>query len=130
MLARAVGIWCVLLAVASVNGALRETVLIPRSGALVGRIVSTLLLSAFILVFAWLTIGWIAPRTRKAAWLVGLVWVLLTLAFEFLAGHFLFHNSWSSLLEDYDVLRGRIWPLALITTFLAPRFCASARGYV
>jgi hypothetical protein len=54
--------------------------------------------------------------------------VALTLAFEFLAGHYLFGNPWSRLLEDYDVFRGRIWILVLITTAVAPRLCARMRG--
>lgn len=128
MFARAIGIWCVLLVIASINGALREIVLIPRTGDVVGRIISTLLLSALITILAWATISWIGPRTTDQAWLVGVGWVLLTLAFEFLAGHYLFHNPWSSLLADYNVLRGRIWPLVLITTLVAPRFCAGIRG--
>ena len=126
MFARAVSIWCVLLVVASINGVLREAVLIPRTGDHLGRIISTLLLSAFIFILAWLTIGWIGPRTREQAWLVGVAWLLLTLAFEFLAGHYLFHHAWSSLLADYNVLRGRIWVLVLITTLVAPRLCAFA----
>ena len=47
-------------------------------------------------------------------------WVALTLAFEFLAGHYLFHNPWDKLLADYDVWHGRIWPLVPIVTLLAP----------
>jgi hypothetical protein len=74
------------------------------------------------------SIGWIGPRTSGQAWGVGAIWVLLILAFEFLAGHYLFHNSWSSLLADYNVFRGRIWPLVLITTLVAPRVCAAVRG--
>jgi len=128
MFARAVVIWCVLLVIASLNGALREVVLIPRTGDVVGRIISTLLLSAFIVILTWLSIGWIGPRTTDQAWFVGVGWVLLTLAFEFLAGHYLFHNSWSNLLADYNLLRGRIWPLVLITTLVAPRLCAGVRG--
>ena len=127
MIARAIAIWCVLLVIASMNGLFRESVLIPRTGDVTGRIISTLLLSLFVLILAWLTIGWIGPRTGHRAWLVGIAWLLLTLAFEFLAGHYLFHDSWSSLLTDYDVLRGRIWPLALITTLVAPRLCAGVR---
>ena len=121
MLARSIAIWCVLLVIASINGAVREVLLIPRAGELVGRIISTLLLSSFIAILAWLTILWIAPGTSGEAWFVGVVWVLLTLAFEFVAGHYLFHNSWSSLLADYNILRGRIWILVLITTLLAPQ---------
>jgi hypothetical protein len=42
-------------------------------------------------------------------------------AFEFLAGHCLFGNPWSRLLdEDYDVFRARVWVLALLTTAAAP----------
>jgi hypothetical protein len=44
MLVHAIAIWCVLLLVASVNGAFREAVLIPRTGDLLGRIISTLVL--------------------------------------------------------------------------------------
>jgi len=128
MFARAIAIWCVLLVIASINGAFREVVLIPRTGDVVGRIISTLLLSALIVILTWLTIGWIGPRTTDQAWFVGVGWVLLTLAFEFLAGHYLFHNSWSNLLADYNVLRGRIWPLVLITTLVAPRLCAGIHG--
>jgi len=54
-------------------------------------------------------------------------WVALTLAFEFLAGHYLFHNPWDKLLADYDVLHGRIWPLVLIVTLLAPVIAYRAR---
>ena len=51
---------------------------------------------------------------------IGAGWVVLTLAFEFLAGHYLFANSWERLLADYNVAQGRIWILVLITTLLAP----------
>jgi hypothetical protein len=42
------------------------------------------------------------------AWKIGDLWVALTLGFEFLAGHYVFGNSWRKLLEDCDVLEGRI----------------------
>lgn len=127
MVLRAVLIWCALLVVASINGAAREAVLIPRIGEVGGRAVSTLALSTFIVVLTWISIGWIAPRSAQQAWAVGVMWVALTLAFEFLAGHYLFHNPWSRLLEDYNVIRGRIWILVLITTLVSPRVCAGLR---
>ena len=128
MILRGIVIWCVLLVIASINGALRQAVLIPRLGETAGRAVSTLLLSAFIALLTWFSISWIAPRSAAQSWAVGAVWVALTLAFEFLAGHFLFHNPWNQLLEDYNVLRGRIWILVLIVTFIAPRICAELRN--
>ena len=48
------------------------------------------------------------------------MWVALTLAFEFLAGHYLFHRPWSVLLEDYDLTRGRVWIVIPLVTLLAP----------
>jgi hypothetical protein len=128
MLVHAIAIWCVLLVVASVNGAFREAVLIPRTGDVLGRVISTLLLSVFVIILAWLTIGWIGPRSAQDAWLVGVAWLLLTVTFEFLAGHYLFHNPWARLLEDYNVFRGRIWVLVLLTTVVAPRICAGLRN--
>src|SRR4051812_40832763 len=120
---------CVLLVIAFINEIAREAVLIPRFGDAVGRAVSTLALSAFIVILTWISIAWIAPRSPEQAWAVGVMWVGLTLAFEFLAGHYLFHNPWSRLLEDYDVARGRIWILVLFTTFVcAARLRRSANA--
>jgi hypothetical protein len=125
---RAVVIWCALLMIASINGLVREALLIPRMGEVGGRAISTLALSALIVVLTWISIGWIAPRSAQQTWTVGVIWVLLTLAFEFLAGHYVFHNAWSRLLEDYNVVRGRIWILVLITTLVSPRLCARLRN--
>lgn len=127
MVLRAVVIWCGLLVIASINGIAREAVLIPRLGDVAGRAVSTLALSALIVNVTWISIGWIAPQSPAQAWAVGVIWVCLTLAFEFLAGHYLFHNPWSRLLEDYNLVAGRIWILVLITTLVAPRVCADLR---
>ena len=129
MVMRAVLVWCVLLVIASFNGIGRETVLIPRVGEVAGRAISSLTLSAFIVILTWGAIGWIAPRSTPQAWAVGVMWVVLTLAFEFLAGHYAFGHPWSRLVEDYNVLRGRIWILVLITTLVSPRLCAGLRVF-
>ena len=117
-----------MLVVASVNGAIREALLIPAIGVIPGRAISTVALCVLVLLLTWLTIRWIGPRSNGDAWIVGGLWVALTLAFEFLAGHFLFGDPWSQLLEEYDVFRGRIWILVLVTIAIAPRLCARVRG--
>ena len=70
------------------------------------------------------------PATAREAFLIGLVWLALTLAFEFLAGHYGFRTPWKELLADYDVLSGRIWVLVLLTTTLAPLLTANMRHLV
>lgn len=128
MIGRAAGVWLVILLMAILNGAIREGWLIPRLGPSIGRAVSTLVLCGVVYLVTWLTITWINPTSARHALAVGVLWLGLTLAFEFLAGHYLFHKTWAVLLEDYDVTRGRIWPAVLLMVLLAPLWTARARG--
>ena len=120
--------WGLLLVLAVMNGGVRDTWLSPRLGDTAGRALITVLLSLLILLATWTTIRWIGPRTAGQALTVGAVWLLLTVAFEFGVGHYAFGKSWSELLADYDVSRGRIWILVLVVTLLAPAMTARLRG--
>jgi hypothetical protein len=128
VIARALVVWFGILLLAVLNGGVRNIWLVPCLGDTVGRALSTVALSALVILMTWLTIGWIGPRTTKDAWMVGLLWVSLTLAFEFLAGHYLFNKHWAVLLDDYDVRRGRIWVAVLVITLLAPQWAVRVRG--
>ncbi len=112
--------WFAILLLAILNGGFRQALLIPRLGERDGRIVSTLLLSALVFLAAWLLVPWMRPASSRAAWSIGALWLLLTLAFEFLAGHYLLGDSWESLLAEYNVAKGRIWILVLISVLVAP----------
>jgi hypothetical protein len=120
MITRAALIWLVLLAIAVVNGGVRESVLVSWLGRGLAQAISTVMLSACIFGIGWLATPWIAPRSTEGAWVVGLSWVTLTLAFEFLGGHFLFAKPWTELLADYNLLAGRIWVLVLVITLVTP----------
>jgi len=120
MFARALGVWSGILVLAVVNGAVRDLIVTPRLGERTGHIASTIVLCALIVLVTRASIRWIGPASRMDAALIGTSWLALTLSFELLAGHYLFGNSWARLLADYDVRRGRIWPLVLVTVLLAP----------
>jgi hypothetical protein len=128
MIFRAVLIWFGLLTIAVLNGGFREAVLVPRLGRGVSQAVSTVLLSALILAAGWTAIPWIAPRSLQEAWTIGVLWVALTLAFEFLAGHFLFGKPWQELLADYNIFEGRIWVMVLIVTLMTPIVAFTRQG--
>lgn len=128
MTLRALALWLGLCFLAVANGTFRQFVLVPRVGAQAGHVLSSLSLSFLIFLTAWWGIRWIGPDSPRAAWRVGFIWLLATLAFEFLAGHYLFRNPWSKLLADYDVRQGRVWLLVLAATLVAPRWAAGARG--
>jgi hypothetical protein len=128
MMMRAFGVWVLIVPIAVINGGIREGLITPRTGDTAGRAISTVMLCAAIFVLAWLTIGWMRPTSARDVWRIGALWVALTLAFEFLAGHYVFGTPWPQLLEDYNVFRGRIWVLVLITTAIAPWLAAQSRG--
>lgn len=128
MIWRAIVVWLAVLALASLNGAAREAWLIPHFGNPVGRALSTVILCALVYLTTWLTIGWIHPTRAGEALGIGALWLVLTLGFEFLAGHYAFGKDWAVLLEDYDLSRGRIWVAVLVVVFLAPLWTARMRG--
>jgi len=127
MLVRGAVIWLAILVLASVNGAVRDLLVAPRVGDTVARALSTLILCGLVWWVTWASIRWLGPRRPGEALGLGLFWVALTLTFEFAAGR-LSGKPWSVVLADYDVLRGRIWVLVPIVTFLAPVWAGRARG--
>jgi hypothetical protein len=128
MLTRALAVWLILLALAFANGAVREVWILPKAGELRGHALSSVTLCLAIMLLSWFAIPWIGPLSSRQAWTIGGLWVVLTLAFEFLAGHYVFGNPWSRLLADYNVFRGRIWVLVIVTTATAPLLTACAHG--
>jgi hypothetical protein len=69
---------------------------------------------------------WHLPTTGAAA-RVGLAWVGLTVAFEFGFGRYVARQSWRTLVADYDMARGRLWPLVLAAVGAAPASARAAR---
>jgi hypothetical protein len=128
MLVRAVAVWLFLAVLAPVNGIIRNAWITPRVGERGGHLISTLSLCVLIFAVAWASIRWIGPGRPGDASVIGLVWVVLTVAYEFLLGHFLFGNPWQKLILDYNMARGRVWVLVLIASYVAPRWAMRVRG--
>ena len=120
MLARAGAAWFAIMVAAILNGAVRDVVFLPRIGDPIARAVSCITLASVILGITWASISWMNPASSRDAWHIGMLWVAMTLMFEFGAGHYLFHTPWPALLADYNVLAGRLWILVLAATLIAP----------
>jgi hypothetical protein len=129
MLVRTVVAWCVILAGAVANGMFRESVILPRTRRGVAHAISTVLLCVVIVAIGWPATLWIDPRTIQDAWTIGAVWLVLTLAFEFGAGHFVFGRTWQELLADYNLLAGRIWIMVLVVTLMTPIVAFTRRAF-
>ncbi len=117
----AVGIWFLFMFLAIVNAVIREGFYGPKIGDWGGHVVSTIILILLIFLVVYLFLSGITLEySRRDLFLIGLIWVLATISFEFLAGHYIFGNSWEKLLRDYNILAGRVWSLVLIAIFSAP----------
>ncbi|MCI0329918.1 MAG: hypothetical protein L0196_03055 [candidate division Zixibacteria bacterium] len=130
MLFRALAVWLLLVALAILNAGARNAWITPVAGELAGHVISSITFGVIIFAVAWLFVGWMRPANRAQALGLGFFWLLLTVLFEFGAGHYLFGNSWEKLVADYNIFRERIWVLVLLATFLAPFLTARLRGFI
>lgn len=128
IVAKAVGIWVLLLVLAILNGVLREAVLDPRLGGMPGLVISGLLLCSFILGVAYLFGPRLGVLGSKQLWLLGASWLLLTLASEFSLG-LLRSKTVMEILDVYAFKGGNLWPLVLMTTLAAPWLTARFRTW-
>ncbi|MCU0640222.1 MAG: hypothetical protein MUF59_10205 [Candidatus Krumholzibacteria bacterium] len=128
MIKKSLVIWLAMGVVAILNAGVRNTFITPRLGEHAGHVISTVTGCSVFLLLIWLALPWIRPASRRDLWLIGSLWLAMTVAFEFLAGHYLFGNSWERLFADYNVLRGRVWVAVLAVTFFGPAWMGRLRG--
>jgi hypothetical protein len=88
---------------------------------------STLIGSGLIGLFIWLVIRKWPPSSGRQALQIGLVWLLLTVAFEFFMGLALAQKPLVQVLHDYNLLAGRVWVLLLAWIAFAPWFFSRLR---
>ena len=93
--------WLLILLLAVLNGALRESLLVPMFGYPVARTVSGLLLLACILGVSYLLVPRIGAHSRRQLIGIGALWLVLTLVFEFIFGRVVQGKSWQELLCHY-----------------------------
>ena len=108
------------------NGTLRELGYKDRVGERTAHQIST---GSAIALFAgyFELLARLRPLTStREALQVGAAWLALTIAFEFGFGRGVAHTSWDELLADYDVRKGRLWPLVLAWIALGPALLHAA----
>jgi hypothetical protein len=107
------------------NGMVREATIGRRMGERTANQISVLSGIGAFAVFFWnLQRRWPIEKNAEAL-RIGAAWLALTVAFEFGFGRLLAEKSWRSLLDEYDLRKGRAWPLMLAWIATGP---AVARG--
>lgn len=115
------GTWFIFMVFAIINAIIREGVFSSFFTELRAHQLSTFTLMAMFFVITYGVFRFADVHLSDTQTiLIGALWLVLTICFEFLAGHFVFGNPWEKLVSDYNVLTGRIWILIPLTTFVAP----------
>ena len=112
--------WFVMLLVSVANGTLRDftygkhlpELLAHQLSTLSGMVLLGLVIAAYVRFWP--------PTSARQALYIGLFWMALTVAFEFLFFHYVGGHPWSDLLANYDLTGGRFWPLLLAWVAIAP----------
>jgi hypothetical protein len=112
--------WIPMVLIAIANGALREATYGKLMSELQAHQISTLSGLLLFSAYIYVVIRTWRPDTSKQAIIVGLIWLGLTVVFEFLFGHYVAGHPWSKLLYDYNVFAGRVWVVVLIWVTVAP----------
>lgn len=102
------------------NGALRDLVYGKFMHELTAHQLSTVISLALLGVVMWRFLRYRCPQSTSSALLIGALWLLLTVTFEFVFFHYVGGHSWSALLANYNIARGRIWVLVLLWIAVAP----------
>jgi hypothetical protein len=93
------------------NGVSRETLYADVVGDDTAHVISTGTLLALLAGYIWLLQQRWPLETRREALSVGGAWAAMTVVFEFAFGHWVDGDSWSTLVENYDVTAGSVWAL-------------------
>jgi hypothetical protein len=120
MLWKAALTWAIMAGLMIMNGAMRELLVAPRTGAYAGHVISVVTGAAIIIGLTYLFIRRLPALNRDDAWKISGLWLLLTVAFELVFFRVVESVPWTTLLADYNILRGRLWLVILLTVVLAP----------
>ena len=119
---KSVLLWFIFAILAIINAIIREKTYKIVLGDLIAHQISTIFFIILILIIMYFFFNHINKKpTKKELWIIGASWLIATVLFEFIAGHYLFQNTWGKLLTDYNLLKGRIWSLVLLFTLIGPR---------
>jgi len=106
--------------IAILNGAIREGWYGKYVSELQAHQISTVTGVLLFGVYIWVLIRHWRPASAEQALTIGLVWLGMTVAFEFLFGHYVAKRPWRDLLHDYNICAGRVWLVVPVWVTIAP----------
>lgn len=112
--------WLGMVIIAVANGIVREKLYGQSMSELSAHQLSTLIAIILLGIYIFVLTIVFPIQSAKQAFTISGIWITMTVIFEFVFGHFVAGHSWTTLFMDYNILKGRVWILVLIWTFIAP----------
>ena len=119
--------WLPMPLIGIINGSIRQFGYGKFMSELVAHQISTLTGIILFGLYVWFLSRLWRIESSSQALTIGVMWLSLTVAFEFVFGHYVMGNPWSILLHDYNFLEGRLWVLVLIWITTAPLIFKTGR---
>ena len=123
MIRKSILIWLLISILAILNAGLREKILNPSIGPTYALLASGIILIVLIFIVSFLLIPKLGKGTSKTYWLIGALWVILTIAFE-TGVNFIVGNNSSEIVKAYDITTGNLWLLVVMSIGCLPRLVA------
>jgi hypothetical protein len=120
MILRYILAWIPMVFIGIINGIVREATYGKYLSELRAHQVSTVTGVILFGLYIWILTRFWSFESSQQAIAIGLLWLGLTVIFEFIFGHYVARHTWSKLLSDYNLLAGRVWIIVLIWIATAP----------
>ncbi len=120
MILRYATLWLGLPVIGILNGIFREHFYRDALGELFAHQLSSFTAVVLISIYVWIIEGRWRFSSSSEALTVGLIWLVQTVMFEFLFGHYVMGHSWEILFADYNVFEGRFWSIVVFWTAAVP----------
>jgi hypothetical protein len=127
-LVRGVLVWLVIMFAESVHGTLRQLFLAPAVGDFTARRIAFFTGMLLIFLITYLLVRWIGAPAPGSLFVIGALWAVLTLAFEFGLGFLVLGYTRERVFEDYDVSRGGLMGFGIAYMVFVPYLAARLRG--
>ncbi len=121
-------IWFVFILAECLNGTVRIFWLVPSLGDRTAEHISFVTGSILVLAIATLFIRWLQASRISQLLSVGMLWMVLTLAFEIALGRIAFGYSWEQISANFNLFKGELMLFELALLALAPLIATRIRG--
>jgi len=120
MICRYALLWLGLPVMGILNGTIRDITYKDALGELFAHQLSSFVIVFLISAYIWILEGRWKLSSSLEAHAIGLVWLVQTIMFEFLFGHYVMGHPWDLLFADYNVFEGRFWSIVVFWVAVAP----------